>query len=150
MQSPPSEIHDEYWIRVYPDSGSQERGPWTGKWMLLIPTPYLDESWTKIAEETERGRLGIAAKTATMKLLPNAVSSHLKLICVYTADCRTPEDVLPVLEKLRGLGFKGQLNYKEDNATYANVYGPGSSLWTSPSGTILKKLRDVIEPPTGD
>lgn len=59
-------------------------------------------------------------------------SQRSGVICVYVEDSRDPEQVGGVLRRLRELGFVSRLNYKEDAATVANLYGRRASLYTSP------------------
>lgn len=86
------------------------------------------------------------AKCATMLENSNAKNPRVKVICVYTADCRDTGDVIRVLSALRVLGFGGRIYYKEDAATRAGNYVPGrASLYESPGGTELIRRREITE-----
>ncbi len=116
---------------------------WSGKWLLFIPEVHADEVWAQVRDAVTAGSLGRLAKCAT------AGQDHpggKVVMCVYTEDCRDLDDVKRVLSELRSLGHSGRLNYKEDLATYAGRYqgssGP-ASLYTSPTGTLIKTLRPI-------
>jgi hypothetical protein len=119
--------------------------------MPRVPADLVDEAWTRIARATQEGRLGIAAKVSTA--LNNAESPHsegraIHVICVYTADCRDVEDVMRALLGLRALGFTQRLSYKEDGATFAGIYGPGSALYVSqPNSADVERRREPVATP---
>jgi hypothetical protein len=121
--------------------------------MPRVPADTVNDVWARVAAATERGELGIGAKVST--LLNNLLSPHgegkdLHVICVYTADCRDADDVNRVLVALRGLGFSQRLSYKEDGATFSNVYGSGAALYVAqPASTIAERRRDPIPTPIG-
>ena len=115
--------------------------------MLFVPVDQIDTARAVVKQETEAGRLGISAKVATAKDNPNAASRDVRLICVYTPDCRDLDDLRRVLAALRALGYHQRLYYKEDNATLALIYGGGSaSLYGSNAGTQIRQRRAIVEP----
>lgn len=61
----PSQIRDDYWIESTAPSGIWSEN--SGKWLLFISTGRIDSVWRIIDMETKTGRLGIAAKVATVK-----------------------------------------------------------------------------------
>jgi len=68
-------------------------------------------------EETQAGRLGVAAKVATAMKSPLATNTDIRLICIYTYDYTDLEDVRRVRQRLRELGVNRQIPYKTDDAT---------------------------------
>ena len=130
----PSTVTDDYWVRAHaPDSHSltKEAIDFVGKWLVFVYMQDLDTTWAAIREATASGKLGIEAKAATARENPLGTKPGVKLICVYTRDCRDLDDVRRVLAGLRELGITYRLNYKTDDATYAGEYGAGVSLYTS-------------------
>ena len=100
-------------------------GNWTansGKWLLFIPVNRIDNVWQIIDQETQLGRLGIAAKVATARANSLATSQRVRLICVYTYDCTDLDDVRRVRQRLRELGFAKKIPYKTDTATAEGKY----------------------------
>ena len=63
----PSEVTDQYWIRVSRKKGTYpERTERGGKWLLYVPASSAgDEIWAKIKAAVKEGRLGDSAKVAT-------------------------------------------------------------------------------------
>lgn len=115
-----------------------------GKWMLFISPEFINEVWSKIRIETEKGNLGCSSKVKTAL---GQDSQDSRVICIYTYDCRDMDDIIRVLKRLRELDFLSRLNYKEDNATHAGIYENTkipASLYTSSNGTEIKQLRDII------
>lgn len=112
-----------------------------GKWMLFTDVKNVDTQWAVIEHATLTGQLGIASKVST-KL--SYYHQDDRVICVYTKDYADIEDVRRVLRALRGLGFTGPLSYKEDNATRKNMYGEGSTLYTSQSGVTFTQTREPV------
>ena len=138
-------VTDVWWLWAHGPTRTPATG-YCGKWLLFSPPETVAETWGRVRDATEAGKLGHLAKVATGKWGP----SERVVICVYTADCRDLADVTRVLAELRAMGFGGRLNYKEDAATYAGVYagdrrGP-ASLYTSASGLLIRTLRPIIEP----
>jgi hypothetical protein len=148
---PPSRNRREAWISVRSSRPREATGQFTGKWMPRVPAEIVDEVWNSISAATLSGDLGIAAKVSTLmnnELNPRSEGRNLHLICVYTADCRDVEDVARVLVRLRSLGFTQRLSYKEDGATYANVYGAGAALYVAqPRSSVPELRRDPIPTP---
>ena len=147
----PSTSRGQPWIWAEAPACDEELGPYTGKWLLRVPSDDVDATWAKVAAATVAGELGIEAKVSTRG--NNETSRHAEgadthVICVYTRDCRDVVDVEQVLAKLRGLGFGGLLTYKEDGATYAGVYGKGASLFVArPGSTTAGRRREAIPAP---
>jgi hypothetical protein len=142
----PSTVTDFYWVGTIGPNYANVTD-YSGKWLLYVPVINIDESWQTIARETETNLLGTSSKAATARSNPNETNKRVKVICVYTADCRDIEDVRRVLSRLRNLGFTGRLYYKEDAATLAGNYVKGSaSLYESLSGTAITQRRDITNP----
>jgi hypothetical protein len=119
--------------------------------MPRVPADLVDDVWAKVAAATARGDLGIAAKVSTLvnnEFNPHSEGPQLHVICVYTGDCRDSDDVVRVLASLRGLGFTQRLSYKEDGATFANIYGAGAALYVSqPGSTTAERRREPVPTP---
>lgn len=126
----PTEVTDTPWIRT-PSLDPIDTDEYIGKWLIFVPSEYVDKVWQAIRDETIKGNLGIDAKCATAKS-----RNPVKLICVYTKDYRDDDDLRRVLIALRKLGIAQRLNYKTDQATINLEYGPGSSLYTSPPNSV--------------
>ncbi len=125
----PSKIRDEYWVHA---SHPNPPNRWTdrsGKWLIFVPLKQLEEKWELIAQATEDGQLGIAAKAATSK--PNGLAKNkwVKVICVYTYDSSDQADIMRVRDQLRVFGFEKRLSYKTDQVTAGGRY---SSTETGP------------------
>ena len=123
----PSICYALYWIDaespiVYPNTSR------TGKWLLWVDKPNIDEVWNKIKIATEKG-LFIASKVSTAKPNPHAKNPNKHVICIYTYDYEDKEDVDRVRNELREMGFISKIPYKTDKATLAGIYGKGSSLY---------------------
>ncbi|XP_070549614.1 UPF0696 protein C11orf68-like [Ptychodera flava] len=88
-----------------------------GKWMLFPSPAKVDDLWCKVAKATHEGNLGISAKVS-----PDNGDGKHHLICVYTQDYLDQSDVNAVLERLRGLGINGTINYKPDVYTTLGIY----------------------------
>jgi hypothetical protein len=131
--------------------GAVARGRFVGKWMPRVSADVVDDLWSQIASATERGELGSAAKVSTLlnnESNPHGAGASLHVICVYTADCRDADDVGRVLAALRQLGITERLSYKEDGATYANIYGRGAALYVAqPGSNVPDRRRDPIPLP---
>lgn len=89
----------------------------TGKWMIFSRSDEIDAIWSRIANSTYAGNLGIAAKVSPRN---DEESSHL--ICVHTRDFSDREDVDRVRDGLRRLGVKWKIGYKADIYTHCDVY----------------------------
>ena len=80
----PSKIKNDFWIHVTDTNHPHEWTTRSGKWLLFVHFKKLDSIWKLIAEETELGRLGIAAKAATAK--PNSLAKNPFIngyLCLY-------------------------------------------------------------------
>jgi hypothetical protein len=110
-----------------------------GKWLIFCPIGDVDNAWACIEDATVADELGPLSKVSTAwNLAPTRV------ICVYTRDYGNMDDVRRVLGELRALEFTERLSYKEDSATRARLYGPGSTLYTSYSGTDIQLNRNPV------
>lgn len=91
-----------------------------GKWMLFPNSKEVAPVWSKVAEATAAGKLGMTSKVATFN-----PSQHTSLVCVYTADFRNVDDVKRVLTQLADLGLcaaQGRpIYYKCDAYTYLDI-----------------------------
>jgi Domain of unknown function (DUF1917) len=93
-----------------------------GKWMLFPNPSHVDKVWAKVAQATEAGELGTAAKVATAGEDDRAGKS--RLICVYTEDFSDHGDVRRVLRKLKELNLIVEdqgIFYKCDAYTYLDI-----------------------------
>lgn len=140
----PTKIHDKPWVSVNL-SLKISGGKYVGKWLVFVPVKVLDETWVTIRNATLSGKLGFAAKSATMRPSLRAVDSNVKVICVYTRDYRDKEDVLRVRKSLRDLGFVKVLSYKTDEATLARRYGTSGSVSKYRSDGTEASLVDLEE-----
>src|SRR3989344_7711617 len=114
----PSKINDDYWVHATCKKNYPEPNQNRGKWLVFTYTKDLDKTWQIIAKATEKGELGFAAKSATMKHNPNATNEDVKVICVYTYDSEDKDDVARIAWKLYKLGVNPRvLNYKKDSVT---------------------------------
>ena len=88
-----------------------------GKWMIFSRSDKIDSVWSRIANATHAGNLGISSKVSPRD---DNVSSHV--ICVHTRDFTDRSDVDRVRDGLRRLGMKGKIGYKPDIYTYCDIY----------------------------
>ena len=88
-----------------------------GKWMLFIQTENIDEAWSKVAQKTWCGKLGVSAKVAPRNF-DAAFQAHL--VCVYTKDFNDIGDVLRVWEALEAMGLPSTA-YKPDCLTHLGL-----------------------------
>ena len=121
----PSRTRDRYWIETTNPSGAWSEN--SGKWLLFVPAGRIDAGWKVVRQETQSGRLGVAAKVATALQNPLATNQRTRLICVYTYDCDDLQDVRRVRQRLRELGFTKKIPYKTDAATRAGKYTPNGN-----------------------
>lgn len=112
-----------------------------GKWLWFLPVRAVDAGWRLVKQSVEEGKLGPAAKVATLGNRSDGDPTRLPVI-VYTADSADEADVQRVLIGLRGLGVKDALAYKTDEATRLGQYGNRTSLYTSPVNSI-KVIRRI-------
>jgi hypothetical protein len=105
-----------------------------GKWLWFLPVRALDAGWQQVRQAVEEGKLGPAAKVATLGN-PFDGDPTRRPVIVYTADCNHVADVERVLVALRSLGINDALAYKTDEATSLGEYGDRTSAYTSPVGT---------------
>lgn len=125
----PSSYTGDYWL--WAEAPDRRRSPASGKWLVFVYLPDVDQHWDRIRQAVEAGRLGPVAKVATAK--PSSLSSNTRtrLICVYTADWRDTDDVRRALRGLRALGISWRLSYKTDEATAIGRYGAGAAIYVS-------------------
>lgn len=124
------------WISVEAPNAPVET-PRAGKFMLFVSPRNIDRYWQLIADATEAGKLGIAAKTVApqCRKLAAARFKGTLLLAVYTADAEDHADKMRVREGLRELGFTGNLPYKTDADTAADIYNrPPDRLPPRPQG----------------
>ncbi|KAL3482450.1 hypothetical protein BJX99DRAFT_2717 [Aspergillus californicus] len=107
----------------------------TGKWMFFITADRADSYWRVIAEATNNGELGVAAKVAT-----DDGEGRTRLIAVYTKNAEDREDIKRVLWRLNELNLvsKGRkpIYYKRDALTYLDImsknqYGLKATVFSS-------------------
>lgn len=119
----PSQVVDDYWIYARRVVGAYPaRTERSGKWLVFVPIPQLDEVWATIRAATADGRLGEASKVATMRPNPNAANRATKVICVYTYDFEDVDDARRIRQELRKLGIHQKIPYKADHDTLAGKY----------------------------
>jgi hypothetical protein len=97
-----------------------------GKWLIFSSKEDHSSAWETIRLATEEGKLGLAAKAATI-----SKDGRQYVICVYTKDAEDLADIGRVLRALRELGFHQRLSYKSDANTIALKYGRGASTYQS-------------------
>jgi hypothetical protein len=100
MASRPSQEDEAFWV-VARSPVAESTGD-AGKWLVFVPDGALDESWSRIREATEAGRLGPASKAASARPNPRA-REGTKVIVIYTRDASDREDIGRVLTELRRL-----------------------------------------------
>ena len=89
-----------------------ERG---GKWIFSIPERDADNTWRKVAEEIERGRLGTLVKITTAYVPPGRPRQEgSRTVCVYTYDSRDEQDKNRIGSALRSLGVPTEMHYQTD------------------------------------
>ena len=130
----PSHVTDGYWVCADAPGADAADISRCGKWLVFVLPGQIGTRWAQIKEATAQRLLGIQAEAATARQNPLA-TSQAKLICVYTRDWLDRDDVRRVLRGLRELGVSWRLSYKTDEATGADVYGRGSSLYVSQRGS---------------
>lgn len=134
----PSNTTDTPWLwATAPCAYSQEiEAPDSpgGKWLWFLPVRALDVGWRQVKRAVEDGKLGPAAKVATLGN-PFDGDPTRRPVIIYTADCNHVADVERVLVALRSLGITDALAYKTDEATSLGEYGDRTSAYTSPAGT---------------
>ena len=109
-------------------AAAKEHGVTCGKWMLFPHPDDVNSTWSRVATNTVKNELGIAAKVAALEGEPDKA----RLICVYTENFEDKKDVLRVLEKLLELGLCNRngaiadgraIYYKTDAYTYLDIMG---------------------------
>lgn len=119
----PSQVTDRYWVYAYRKIGDYPMDTEnSGKWLVFVKLSDLDETWLKIKQAVEEGKLGCCAKSATALYNPSATDEMSKVICVYTYDWTDVEDVMRIREELRKLGITWKIPYKTDKDTMAGIY----------------------------
>ncbi|MDE1821632.1 MAG: DUF1917 domain-containing protein [Euryarchaeota archaeon] len=131
-ETQPSTCRSSPWIRALIEDGKapREDRKFSGKWLLFVLRETVDRVWEEIDSKTAEGRLGCQSKVSTVRRDPAQViyDEGKHVICVFTYDCRDPEDVRRVRERLRELGFREKIAYKTNAATRAGLYGDPSDL----------------------
>jgi hypothetical protein len=124
----PSEVTEAYWISAIRIKGKYPKSTRnSGKWLVFVDISNLDETWAKIKEATEKGKLGGSSKTSTAKESPNAFDENKKVICVYTYDHTDEKDVMRIRKNLEKLGITQKIPYKTDQKTIENAYQKNGS-----------------------
>ena len=118
----PSEVEDAFWITASSDgytADSHEPAIESGKWLVFVQRPFVNETWSTIRDAVYDGTLSFAAKVATAKPNPNG-NGRAHVICVYTHDGGRHASL--VRERLRTLGFDRKLSWKADEQTFGGEY----------------------------
>jgi Basophilic leukemia-expressed protein Bles03 len=97
--------------------------------MIRVTAERLDAVWETVRTATEAGDLGDVAKAGSDW-------DGMGWVFVYARDSSDHGEVGRLLAALRRLGITHRLNYKTDEATRRDIYGAGSSLYTSPPGSL--------------
>jgi len=106
----PTTENSEWWLEENGRMGGN-----FGKWLLFVNKNKIDDTWKKIREETVEERLGVGSKVSTKKGWVNHGMPENYVICVYTPEDK--KEVDRVRDRLRQLGFTGQIGYKTNEAT---------------------------------
>jgi hypothetical protein len=113
---------------------AREHGVTTGKWMLFPMPEDVNAVWEHVAEATASGYLGSGAKVAT----DNGIGDgRPRLVCVYTEDFSSTEDVKRVLKKLATMGL---VHKKEDPR---GIYYKCGGSYLSPSFPQVLPIKRV-------
>ena len=118
----PSRETKAFWIQEQADIGYPEHTERGGKWLLFVKSEEVDGWWNKIRESLLKGHLGSTIKAATARPNPNATSSEIKVICVYSYDADDKEDVMRIRKALREIGVTWRIPYKLDEDTFLGRY----------------------------
>jgi len=108
--SSPTSEDNEFWLDCHGKSGGN-----FGKWLLFVNKNHVDKTWQKIRQETIDENLGVGSKVSTKKGWMHHGMPQDYVICVYTPEEKAEID--RVRNRLRELGFTGQLGYKTNQAT---------------------------------
>ncbi|KAF9967297.1 hypothetical protein BGZ70_010051 [Mortierella alpina] len=128
LPSVPSQTVTDYWLWARSTSKPFPSGPRSGKWILFIPKAILDAKWATVKRLVEQDQLGGLAKCSTAMANPNATSSMVGVIIVYTSDFENQEEVYDVAVKLHeALEYKRTMYYKTDQQTHAGLYAKNGS-----------------------
>jgi hypothetical protein len=95
----------------------------SGKWLVYCYADELIKTWKKIANATEKGKLGWYSKVMS-EGGPHGVNPNVGVICVATYDSEDKDYVARIAWRLRKLGVvpKGVLNYKKDITSIEGKY----------------------------
>lgn len=119
----PSIFTETDWIDAVRKSGDYPKdNDNRGKWILFIKTENADETWAKIKQATEDGKLGNLSRVSTAKPKGNLRNPATRVIVVFTYDWTDANDVRRVREELRQLGFVANIPYKAHSDTLARKY----------------------------
>jgi hypothetical protein len=105
------------------DEMALKSGIIVGKWLIYRSEDTIDNVWKQIALAVMKRRLGRSAKVSTARQRGKSF-----VICVYTENYLTEEDVKRVRSELLNLGIEEPLCYKPDLYTYLNIYSGTSSI----------------------
>lgn len=124
----PSKTENKCWLTAYSvleNSEDIDRAE-SGKWLVFLTLPEIDQVWQKVALLTEVGKLGFKSLAATAKPYPNAhaLDSNKKVIVIYTKNYNDLDDVARVAWTLytENIFKEGKLKYKTDEATSDGLY----------------------------
>lgn len=109
----PSSIHNQMWLWAHSEADHQSpHREHTGCWEVYCPLSELDMWWSVISVATEAGHLGPSSRCGTAVPQVAHPYSPLRIIGIYTADCRQPADIARVLRRLRALGINWTVSYR--------------------------------------
>ena len=120
---------------------ARQAGHTSGSWLIHSPLEHVDLIWSLVAVDTLAGRLGYAARVATIEA-PDSSSEVKQRISVYTEDFDDVERIRGVVSRLEGILKScrlmtrvGELYYKPEaysdlDIRTGNKWGLKSSLYS--------------------
>jgi len=106
----PTDENKEWWLECNGRQGNN-----FGKWLLFVNKNKIDDTWKTVRQDTLDENLGVGSKVSTQKSWMNKGMPENYVICVYTPEDK--KDIDRVRNRLRQLGFTGQIGYKTNQAT---------------------------------
>jgi len=106
----PTKETGEWWLECNGRNGGN-----FGKWLLFVNKNKIDDTWKTVRQDTLDENLGVGSKVSTQKGWMNKGMPENYVICVYTPENK--QDIDRVRDRLRQLGFTGQIGYKTNEAT---------------------------------
>jgi hypothetical protein len=97
-----------------------------GSWMLFSPKCMVDSDWLIIKMATARGELGCSAKVSTA-MSAHANTKETRIIFVESA--AVPAARLPVLDRLRELGWRLDAQFKLRRESVGLMYHMPEAIW---------------------